>query len=168
LPIGATSGVGTAIINAPAFSGLTTNRTTFPPALESLSKRRVADPFIIADAGEAASLGSGGKTQLRRLMRSPLARCVPGDRIWVKESFIPGCLSRDRGLAVSARLRDAEFATMSDGWTQFRDGGGRAGRRPTNRSLIWTPAFRMPRWSSSTSGSGRCRISTCAACGRRD
>jgi hypothetical protein len=65
------------------------------------------------------ALLGGQKTQTRRLTSSPLARAMPGDRLWVREAFlwtIPG---------IGARYRADED-------------------RPEWRGL-WKPSIHMPR-----------------------
>eukprot|EP01035_Chromulina_nebulosa_P032687 gene32686-biopygen21108 len=85
---------------------------------------------LIVDPGMAAALLSGRKTQVRVGAASGLARCVPGDRIWVRESC------------------PAAFVIFHDGWRRDRDGGGTPGRRPGDTDYKWIAAWHMPRWAS--------------------
>jgi len=104
------------------------------------------DAFTIADPGMAAALLAGRKTQLRVLDRSPLAGAMPGDRIAVREACIAG---RDVGGQVySTSLAKAEFVIFADGWRRYRDGSGKAGRRPTDPEHHWISALQMPKWAS--------------------
>ena len=104
------------------------------------------DAFTIADPGMATALLAGRKTQLRVLDRSPLAGATPGDRIAVREACIAG---RDVGGQVySTSLAKAEFVIFADGWRRYRDGSGKAGRRPTDPEHQWISALQMPKWAS--------------------
>jgi hypothetical protein len=104
------------------------------------------DAFTIADPAMATALLAGRKTQLRVLDRSPLAGATPGDRIAVREACIAG---RDVGGQVySTSLAKAEFVIFADGWRRYRDGSGKAGRRPTDPEHHWISALQMPKWAS--------------------
>jgi len=94
----------------------------------------------------AAALLAGRKTQMRVLGRSPLAGLVPKDRIAVREACIAG---RDvAGQVYSTSLAKAEFVIFADGWRRYRDGSGKAGRRPTDPDHHWISALQMPEWAS--------------------
>ncbi len=101
---------------------------------------------LIVDPGMAAALLSGRKTQVRVGAASGLARSVPGDRIWVRES----CLAarHEAGQDIVTTLRKAEFAIFHDGWRRYRDGRGTPGRRPGDTDYKWIAAWHMPRWAS--------------------
>jgi len=101
---------------------------------------------MIADPGIASALLSGRKTQARVGAMSDLARSVPGDRLWVREACIAG--RSEAGQDYMTSLRKAEFARFPDGWRQYRDGYGHAGRRPDDRDCEWIGATHMPRWAS--------------------
>lgn len=47
----------------------------------------MTDRPIIFSGSMVRALLDGHKTQTRRLASSPLAKCQPGDRLWVRESF---------------------------------------------------------------------------------
>ncbi len=111
----------------------------------------MTDYPVILDPSAMRGLLAGEKTELRRLVASPLAACRPGDRLWVRESCVAARLAPDGRSEESARLRNAELVVLADGWRQYRDGSGRAGAPPTNRRLLWTPAILMPRWASRAS-----------------
>jgi hypothetical protein len=61
----------------------------------------VMDRPIIFSAPMVLALLSGRKTQTRRLATSPLRRCEPGDRLWVRENFFqfggPVTYAADKG-----------------------------------------------------------------------
>lgn len=104
------------------------------------------DAFTIVDPGMAAALLAGRKRQLRVLSRSPLASSMLGDRIAVREACIAG---RDvAGKVYSTSLARAEFVIFADGWRRYRDGSGKAGRRPTDPEHHWISALQMPKWAS--------------------
>lgn len=101
---------------------------------------------LIVDPGMAAALLSGRKTQIRVGATSALSRCVPGDRIWVRES----CLAarHEAGQDIVTTLRKAEFVIFHDGWRRYRDGSGTPGKRPGDADYKWIAAWHMPRWAS--------------------
>ncbi|CAN5650128.1 hypothetical protein BH10PSE14_BH10PSE14_01380 [soil metagenome] len=101
---------------------------------------------LIVDPGMAAALLSGRKTQARVGAASTLSRCLPGDRIWVRES----CLAarHEAGQDIVTTLRKAEFVIFHDGWRRYRDGSGKPGRRPGDTDYKWIAAWHMPRWAS--------------------
>ncbi|MEG3144915.1 hypothetical protein U1839_09635 [Sphingomonas sp. RT2P30] len=101
---------------------------------------------LIVDPGMASALLSGRKTQVRVGAGTHMARCVPGDRIWVRES----CLAARHaaGQDIVTTLRKAEFVILHDGWRHYRDGRGTPGRRPGDTDYKWIAAWHMPRWAS--------------------
>ncbi|WP_336963281.1 hypothetical protein [Sphingobium aquiterrae] len=100
----------------------------------------------IVDPGMANALLSGRKTQMRLGTMSPLSRCRPGDRIQVREACIAGRI--DAGQELSTSLNKAEFVIFPDGWRQYPDGSGHAGRVPGDVDHQWVSAVHMPRWAS--------------------
>lgn len=54
----------------------------------------MTDRPIIFSAPMVRALLAGRKTQTRRLATSPLAKCLPGDRLWVRENCAAEELSR--------------------------------------------------------------------------
>jgi hypothetical protein len=102
--------------------------------------------FVLADPGIATALLTGRKTEMRVLARGPLASVAPGDRIQVRESWIP---ARIVGGQLHATLRGrAELAIFADGWRQHRDGNHECGRRPTDSYSQWIGAMHMPAWAT--------------------
>lgn len=91
----------------------------------------MADRPIIFSAPMIRALLDGRKTQTRRLATSPLAKCQPGDRLWVRESFLD--IRPYRNAPVFA-AQDAEAAHMADGTFIGCHG--------------WKPSIHMPRWAS--------------------
>jgi len=75
----------------------------------------MTDRGIIFSAPMVQALLAGRKSQTRRLASSPLARALPGDRLWVRERF-----------------------ALVDGATLFR------ADTPTD-SIRWTTPLQMPR-----------------------
>ena len=108
----------------------------------------MTDRPIIFDASAVRSLLAGRKTQARRLAGSPLGKCRPGDRLWVKERFVGGRMAAGGGREVAAKMRGADYVVLADGWRRYLDGSGQPGAIPTNRDLNWYPAIHMPRWAS--------------------
>ncbi len=107
---------------------------------------RGAARSLIVDAGIAAALLSGRKTQVRVGASSALAGCVPGDRIRVRES----CLAarHEAGRDIVTTLGKAEFVIFRDGWRHYRDGSDRPGRPPGDTEYKWIAAGHMPPWAS--------------------
>ncbi len=68
----------------------------------------MTDRGIIFSAPMVHALLAGRKSQTRRLASSPLARALPGDRLWVRESF---------ALMDGATLYRADTPTESIRWT---------------------------------------------------
>lgn len=66
----------------------------------------MVDRGIIFSAPMVQALLDGRKTQTRRLATSPLRRCEPGDRLWVREAIAAEELSRPpRSVALNAKDR---------------------------------------------------------------
>lgn len=106
------------------------------------------DRSIIFDANAMRALRSGQKTQSRHIATSPLAACKPGDRLWVKETWVGGRIPPGETRDHFAPMRSAEFVVFPDGWQQYRDGKGHAGPKPTSPRLQWNPAIHLPQWAS--------------------
>jgi len=94
----------------------------------------VTDRPIIFSSSMVRALLEGRKTQTRRLATSPLRHCVPGDRLYVRESFayVGGC---DPGfLTFMATYPDDLPAHVEGRPATIQEGGYR-----------WTPSIHMPR-----------------------
>lgn len=85
---------------------------------------------IIFSAPMVRALLAGTKTQTRRLATSPLRRCVPGDRLWVRETWAP---------------YDAQAVAAKDRSECFYRADDEARHDDDDR---WTPSIHMPRWAS--------------------
>jgi hypothetical protein len=114
----------------------------------------MTDRPIIFSAPMVRALFDGRKTQTRRLATSPLRKCEPGDRLWVRES----------GIRWPARLADFGGTFRHDVpvteetgryWTEIRRGPGayysvkgcsRAAALAGRGKVC--PAIHMPRWAS--------------------
>lgn len=105
----------------------------------------MADVPVIAGPAVARALLAGWQTRWRAPADSPLSRCVPGDRLIVREACIPGRI-RDGG-EVMTDLARAEFVVFPDGWRRYRDGSGRSGTLPRDADEKWIAAVHMPRWA---------------------
>lgn len=93
---------------------------------------RIERPIIFS-APMVRAILAGTKTQTRRLATSPLAKCRPGDRLWVRETWagpILAVIDGDMGERILYRATEP-------GWTDHK------GRPPT-----WRPSIHMPRWAS--------------------
>lgn len=69
--------------------GDSVKQTLFERMVASVPKAELPtmDVGIMFSAPMVRALLNGSKTQTRRLASSPLARCRPGDRLWVRESW---------------------------------------------------------------------------------
>lgn len=105
----------------------------------------MADVPVIAGPAVARALLAGWQTRWRAPADSPFSRCVPGDRLIVREACIPGRI-RDGG-EVMTDLARAEFVVFPDGWRRYRDGSGRNGTLPRDADEKWIAAVHMPRWA---------------------
>lgn len=105
-----------------------------------------AEPSLIVGPGMARALLCGRKTEQRVLVTCPLARCRPGDRIWVREACIA---TRDEaGQEFATSRHKAEFVVFTDGWRHYRDGHDHIGPPLPNRERRWIASVHMPRWAS--------------------
>ncbi|CCG42457.1 hypothetical protein [Magnetospirillum molischianum] len=93
----------------------------------------MVDRPIIFSSPMVRALLSKRKTQTRRLASSPLAKCRPGDRLWVRETWAPTCRIQDD------RLR----RTVMDDGDQVIYPDMVAGHL-----IRWRPSIHMPRWAS--------------------
>lgn len=87
----------------------------------------MTDRPIIFSGPMVRALLDGRKTQTRRLASSPLRKCEPGDRLWVRENFWqrPG-------------EREALWQAANEGFADYHREKGRTLR----------PSIHMPRWAS--------------------
>ena len=113
---------------------------------------------IIFSGGMVAALLAGRKIQTRRLATSPLAKCQPGDLLYVRETWahyqtIDGRKTSD----------GRSFSEVSDGLAGYRaDGFGTIEEFRNHVRLMsdcgleaveingerWRPSIHMPRWAS--------------------
>lgn len=113
----------------------------------------MTDRPIIFSAPMVRALLAGRKTQTRRLATSPLRRVEVGDRLWVKENFIPDPSADDDAWddwrmsfvewsGCGCYLRDVPDALRSSEHCYF------AATARDNSGVRWRPSIHMPRWAS--------------------
>lgn len=88
------------------------------------------------------ALLDGRKTQTRRLASSPLAKCQPGDLLWVREAFTAQTWCTD-GLIVVYEASRARAGSEAKVLVPER-----AGAKGPKRLNIQYPPMRMHRWLS--------------------
>ncbi len=116
-------------------------------------------PVIFSGAMVLAML-SDAKTQTRRLASSPLAKCVPGDRLYVREAF--GDVNLYGAPGILYRADKHRWALMDDP-TYLCDDGSMNYDHPHGDKYLWAqwvddlesgaegnwrPSIHMPRWVS--------------------
>lgn len=113
----------------------------------------MTDRPIIFSGPMVRALLAGRKTQTRRLASSPLSRCAVGDRLWVKENFIPDPSADDEAWddwrmsyvewsGCGCYLRDVPVALRTSSDCYF------AATARDASSIRWRPSIHMPRWAS--------------------
>lgn len=113
----------------------------------------MADYPVNFPAPMVIALLAGRKTQTRLLATTPFARCRPGDRLWVRETFAPISAAPDGGRAGwrVSRPADAEHAMLRDGTWRHRDGADARMRSALMEGAVgrrWCGPIAMPRWAS--------------------
>lgn len=97
--------------------------------LAAAMTRAPKDIPIIFSAPMVRALLDGRKTQTRRLASSPLAKALPGDRLWARE-----CWSDQ---------------DCRPGEAMYRASAIRDGLLPEEKAeMRWRPSIHMPRWAS--------------------
>lgn len=98
----------------------------------------MTDRPIIFSAAMVRALLDGRKTQTRRLATSPLRKCEPGDRLYVREAFtvVPRtAYAMSEGVEQTLRPNDDHDAAIyAVGWDRSKP--------------KWRPSIHMPRWAS--------------------
>lgn len=107
-----------------------------------------AEHPVIFSAPMVRALLAGEKSQTRRLARSPLARAVPGDRLWVRENCRAEELDDGRDgvrYAADGAWRPIENTPEAgEAWVALFHYRGRGTGRVGNP----VPSIHMPRWAS--------------------
>lgn len=97
----------------------------------------MTDRGVIFSGPMVRALIAGRKRQTRRLATSPLRRCAPGDRLWVRENWqalSPG----DYQPTTDGRYADVRYMATDPLADSDRD----------VRGYPWRPSIHMPRWAS--------------------
>lgn len=113
----------------------------------------MVDRPIIFSAPMVRALLAGRKTQTRRLATSPLRHVAVGDRLWVKESFIPDPSCDDNAWddwrmpylewsGCGSYVRDVPDALRTSSHCYF------AASALDNSGVRRRPSIHMPRWAS--------------------
>lgn len=110
----------------------------------------MADRPIIFSGPMIRALLDGRKTQTRRLATSPLAKCQPGDRLWVREGWaVPENFGSRSASKLAKSCLDAGYPqpwapihfladSSRENWGEWREAAPGKGR----------PSIHMPRWAS--------------------
>lgn len=109
---------------------------------------RMAHPNIIVDPVTAREILRGRKSQFRVIAGTPLAALRDGNKIVLKEPFIPVQRGSDMRGDISSSISRCNGVVFFDGWRRYRTGETKKGKPPTNPNLIWMPGYRMPHWAS--------------------
>jgi hypothetical protein len=117
--------------------------------------RTPIDRGVIFSGPMVRAILAGRKTQTRRLITSPLAKCLVGDRLWVRETW-----------RVSSDCAEAWHPDTLTGWIDYQAKGTEERRAPDMEAVEraaflkgeerdwdclpqrWRPAIHMPRWTS--------------------
>ncbi|MFN3943907.1 MAG: hypothetical protein ACK4K7_03110 [Allosphingosinicella sp.] len=104
----------------------------------------MTDRPIIFSAPMVRALLAGRKTQTRRLATSPLRRCEPGDRLWVRESWYCDHVDCQRGPYLKPPGYDHDDL-LEHGFMLFAADDNRWWEGPLPP---FRPSLHMPRWAS--------------------
>lgn len=103
-----------------------------------------SSPMVNALLREVNRPGTG-KTQTRRIVTSPLAKCQPGDRLYVRENcWLYGCWRNDGTTRTGRQRRTFDLIGRRVTFDKPEPiafwGGG--------EGFTWRPAMHQPRWAS--------------------
>jgi hypothetical protein len=109
----------------------------------------MTDRPIIFSAAMVNALGEGRKTQTRRLATSPLRKCEPGDRLWVRETCRAEELENGRDgvryMAEQGWRVIPDTAEAAEEWVKLNHYHSKPDA-PKRGAQV--PAIHMPRWCS--------------------
>lgn len=103
-------------------------------------------PYRIEHYETGCILGSGFEDDDNVLYRCPFG--VPGDRLWVRESFRFTCDEKSFSCVAYEADGTARQMLCLDGGDGDPIGVGKACRPAIFESLKWRPSIHMPRWAS--------------------
>jgi hypothetical protein len=111
-----------------------------------------AERPIIFSAPMVRAILDGRKTMTRRLATSPLAKCRPSDRLWVREALKARSMDLGGALGITEPLTKVDMSRNDLAVSYAADGEEAVNEHGFDYAWLWKraalPAIHMPRWAS--------------------